>query len=115
MILSKVHFTDRSYSQSTFLVGCMTLMQAVLLIMSCDIVSHLNQLVLVKGAEEKLGLDALLQSRSLLVRLGVDHLHILTLIVLGVVRLATFQLFTLESKNLLLIHMTNFAAASALG
>ena len=68
--------------------------------MSCDIIRlHLNQLVLVKGAEEQLGLNALLQPRSLLVRLGVHHLHILPLVVLGVVRLVTFQMSTFESVD----------------
>ena len=66
-------------------MDCMTLMQAVLLIMSFDI--HLNELVLVKGSEEELGLDSFLQPRPLLIGLRVDHLHVLTLVVFRVVSL----------------------------
>ena len=87
----------------------MTLMQAVLLIMSFDI--HLNELVLVKGPEEKLGLNALLQPRPLLVRLGVHHLHVLALVLLWVVRLANLKC---QSENQLLNQTTNIAADSAL-
>ena len=88
----------------------MTLMQAVLLIMSFDI--HLNELVLVKGPEEELGLNTLLQPRPLLVRLRVHHLHVLALVLLWVVRLANFK--CLPRQNLLLNQTTNFAADSAL-
>ena len=48
---------------------------------------HLNELVLVKGSEEELGLDSLLQPRPLLIGLRVDHLHVLTLVVFRVVSL----------------------------
>ena len=61
-------------------------MQPVLLIISFDI--HLNQLVLVKGPEEELGLNALLQPRPLLICFRVHHLHVLALVLLWVVRLA---------------------------
>ena len=69
-------------------------MQPVLLIISFDI--HLNQLVLVKGPEEKLGLNALLQPRPLLVRLGVHHLHVLALVLLWVVRLANSKCLNMQ-------------------
>ena len=50
-------------------------------------IMHLNELVLVKGSEEELGLDSLLQPRPLLIGLRVDHLHVFTFVVFRVVRL----------------------------
>ena len=69
-------------------------MQPVLLIISFDI--HLNQLVLVKGPEEELGLNTLLQPRPLLVRLRVHHLHVLALVLLWVVRLANSKCLNMQ-------------------
>ena len=96
---SKVNFVDQksnSYSQSIWRLHDTDAEQEVVLIKRCEL--HLNELVLVEGAEEQLGLDALLQPRPLFVRLGVHHLHVLTLVVLRVVSLANFNLEPMQNQ-----------------
>ena len=59
-----------------------------------ELSSHLDELVLIQSAEEKLGLDALLQPRPLLVCLGVHHLHMMMMMMMMMMRMMLRMMMT---------------------
>ena len=76
-----MHDTAFNYELSSHLDELVLVSITITIIITITI-THLDELVLIQSAEEKLGLDALLQPRPLLVCLGVHHLHMMMMMML---------------------------------
>ena len=70
-----------------------------------ELSSHLDELVLIQSAEEKLGLDALLQPRPLLVCLGVHHLHMMMMVMMMMVMILRMMMIMLVCLGVHHLHI----------